>query len=113
MCGWVVVAYRILLSAPGPFGFNWVLELIGTWLGLGDFGTKGLGPELDNWQSQVHEVPEPPASDDRDEDSEYMEAEPEADPGYEAQFDDGFDLGEDYVGAGDNYPGYGYQCHHE
>ena len=42
-----------------------------------------------------------------------MEAQPEADPGYEAQFDDGFDLGEDYVGAGDNYPGYGYQCHHE
>ena len=31
-CGWVVVvvvvAYRILLSAPGPFGFNWVLKLI-------------------------------------------------------------------------------------
>ena len=27
--GWV--AYRI----SGPFGFNWVLELIGTWLGLG------------------------------------------------------------------------------
>ena len=26
----VEVAYRILLSAPGPFGFNWVLELIGT-----------------------------------------------------------------------------------
>jgi len=55
---------------------------------------------------EVHEVPEPAASDDRDEDSEYMEPEPEADPGYEAQFDDGFDLGEDYVGAGDNYPGY-------
>ena len=57
-------------------------------------------------------MPEPAASDDRDEDSEYMEPEPEVDPGYEAQFDDGFDLGEDYVGAGDNYPGYGHQCHH-
>ena len=54
-------------------------------------------------------MPEPAASDDRDEDSEYMEPETEADPGYEAQFDDGFDLGEDYVGAGDNYPGYGHQ----
>ena len=31
---------------------------------------------------------------------------PEADQGYEAQFDDGFDLGEDYVGTEDNYPGY-------
>ena len=26
----MVVAYRILLSAQGPFGFNWVIELIGT-----------------------------------------------------------------------------------
>ena len=45
-----MVAYRILLSAPGPFGFNWVLVLIGTWLGfgLGDLGAKGLGPGLDN-----------------------------------------------------------------
>ena len=49
--GWVVVAYRILLSAPGPFGFNWVLELIGTCLvlGLGSFGTWGSGPGLDNF----------------------------------------------------------------
>ena len=56
--GWV--AYRISLSAPGPFGFNWVLELIGTWFGfgLGGFWTYGLGPGLDNnlanvlWWSQ-------------------------------------------------------------
>jgi len=33
-----------------PFGFNWVLVLIGTWLGLGlgDLGAEGLGPGLDN-----------------------------------------------------------------
>ena len=34
--GWVV-AYRILLSAPGPFGFNLVLELIGP-RGFWDYG---------------------------------------------------------------------------
>ena len=49
---WVVlvVAYRFLLSAPGPFGFNWVLALIWTLLGmgLGGYETKGLGPGLDN-----------------------------------------------------------------
>ena len=39
---WWVMAYRILLSAPGPFGFNWVLVLIGTWLG---FGLRDLGAE--------------------------------------------------------------------
>ena len=52
---WAVVAYRILLSAPGPFGFNWVLGLIGTWLGLGlgGFGTKGLGPGLDNYSRNL------------------------------------------------------------
>ena len=47
----MVLACRILLSAPGPFGFNWVLELIGTCLvlGLGSFGTWGSGPGLDNF----------------------------------------------------------------
>ena len=42
---WVLVAYRILVSAPGPFGTNWVLELIEILLGLGlgGFGTKGQG----------------------------------------------------------------------
>ena len=35
------MAYRILLSALGPFGYHWVLELIGTWLGLG-LGVLGL-----------------------------------------------------------------------
>jgi len=42
---------RILLSAQGPFGFNWVLKLgLRTWLGLGleDFVTMGFGPGLDN-----------------------------------------------------------------
>ena len=37
--GWV--AYRILVSAPGPL----VFELIGTWYVL---GIGGLGPGLDN-----------------------------------------------------------------
>ena len=44
VCGWwVVVAYRILLSAPVPFGFNWGFELgwTGLGLGLGGFGTRG------------------------------------------------------------------------
>ena len=42
----MVVAYSILVSAPGPL----VFELVRTWLGLdlGSFGTKGLGPGLDN-----------------------------------------------------------------
>ena len=44
---WWVVAYRTLVSAPGPFGTNWVFELIGTWLGL---VLGGLGPGLDNSQ---------------------------------------------------------------
>ena len=41
----VVVAYRILLSAPVPFELIWVLN----WVGLGwdwvwgDFGLEGLG----------------------------------------------------------------------
>ena len=48
----IILRHRILLSAPGPFGFNWVLELIRTWLELGlrGFGTKGLGPGLDNYR---------------------------------------------------------------
>ena len=39
--GWVVVvAYRILLSAPVPFGLIWVSN----WVGLGwDWGLMGLG----------------------------------------------------------------------
>ena len=36
------MAYRILLSALGPFGYHWVLELIGTWLGLGLEGFWGV-----------------------------------------------------------------------
>ena len=36
--GWWWVAYKILLSAPGPFGFNW--DLVG--VGPRGFGTKGL-----------------------------------------------------------------------
>ena len=36
--GWV--AYRILVSAPVPFGLIWVLN----WVGQGwDWGLKGLG----------------------------------------------------------------------
>jgi len=39
--GWVVVvAYRILVSAPVPFGFNWGWNWVGTELGL---GLRGLG----------------------------------------------------------------------
>ena len=36
--------------SPSPLGTYWVFELILTWLGLGlgGFGTKGLGPGLDN-----------------------------------------------------------------
>ena len=37
-------AYEILLSALGTFGFNWVLEVTGTWLNLG-LGAGGLGTE--------------------------------------------------------------------
>ena len=50
--GWVV-AYRILLSAPGPFGTklgfstNWDLVQICP----GGFRTKGFGPGLDNTPS--------------------------------------------------------------
>ena len=54
---------------------------------------------------------QPPASEDHDDDHGHDHDDgdsepPEADQGYEAQFDDGFDLGEDYVGTEDNYPGY-------
>ena len=46
--GWwvVVVAYRILVSAPVPFGFRFYWDLFG--VGRRVFGTKGLGPGLDN-----------------------------------------------------------------
>ena len=39
--GWV--AYRILVSAPVPFGFNWGWNRVGTELGLGPgvLGTRG------------------------------------------------------------------------
>ena len=52
---------------------------------------------------------QPPAPGDHDDDHDHDDGDPEppeADQGYEAQFDDGFDLGEDYVGTEDNYPGY-------
>ena len=46
----VVVAYRILLSAPVPFGLIWVSNWVG--LGLdwvwGDWGLRGWGLGLDN-----------------------------------------------------------------
>ena len=40
--GWWV-AYRILVSAPVPFGFNWGWNWVGTGLGsgLGGLGTRG------------------------------------------------------------------------
>ena len=39
-----------ILTLKWYYWFNWVLELIGTWLGLGvlTFETLGLGPGLDN-----------------------------------------------------------------
>ena len=42
LCVWWVVAYRILVSAPVPFGSIWVLN----WIGLGwdlAWGNWGLG----------------------------------------------------------------------
>ena len=53
---WWWVAYRILLSAPGPFRFNWVLDLIGTWQGL---GLGGLGPGLDKNLKMCTIIPDP------------------------------------------------------
>ena len=35
-----------LVSAPGPIGTNWLLE-------LGGFGTKGLEPGLDNYINYI------------------------------------------------------------
>ena len=56
---------------------------------------------------QVQEMSQPPAPEDDGDGHDDGDPEPpEADQGYEAQFDDGFDLGEDYVGTEDNYPGY-------
>ena len=55
---------------------------------------------------------QPPAPGDHDDGHDHDDGDPEppeADQGYEAQFDDGFDLGEDYVGTEDNYPGYSVQ----
>ena len=36
--------------SPSLFGTNFILKLLGFWfwLGLGDFGTKGLGTGLEN-----------------------------------------------------------------
>ena len=42
----VVVAYRVLVSAPVPFGFRSYWDLVGV-------GTKGLGTGLDNIQKIV------------------------------------------------------------
>ena len=41
--------------SPSLFGTNWVFELNGTWLGLdiGGFGTKGLGPVLNNRETEI------------------------------------------------------------
>ena len=44
MVGWV--AHKILVSAPVPFSFRSYWDLVR--LGLGGFGTKGLGTGLDN-----------------------------------------------------------------
>ena len=38
--GWV--AYRILVSAPVPFGLIWDSNWVGSWTGLG-LGLEGLG----------------------------------------------------------------------
>ena len=43
---WVVVAYRILGSAPVPFGFRSYWDLVG--VGQGGLWIKGLGTGLDN-----------------------------------------------------------------
>ena len=42
-----MVAYSILVSAPVPFGLDLIGTLLGFGLGLGGFGTKGLGTGLD------------------------------------------------------------------
>ena len=41
-----VVAHKILVSAPVPFGFRFYWDLFG--VGRRVFGTKGFGPGLDN-----------------------------------------------------------------
>ena len=46
-----IVAYMVLVSAPVPLGLNGSLNLLGLGWGcvcLGGFGTKDLGPGLDN-----------------------------------------------------------------
>ena len=54
--GWA--AHRTLVSPPVPMVLIGSFELIGTWLGLGleDFGTKGLGPELDNITIDINAI---------------------------------------------------------
>ena len=51
MCGGGWVCNSILVSAPVPMETNWVLELIGTCIGvgpIGGLGAQGVGPGLDN-----------------------------------------------------------------
>ena len=47
---WVGFVLQHFSVSPSPLGTNWVLEVIGAWLGLGlgGFGTKGFGTGLDN-----------------------------------------------------------------
>ena len=53
----MVVAYTILMSAPVPFGFRSYGDLVWLGLGLGVFGTKGLGTGLDNFATVIIEDP--------------------------------------------------------
>ena len=43
------------MSAPVPFGFRSYWDLVG--LGLGGFGTKGLGTGLDNIRINLKNIP--------------------------------------------------------
>ena len=67
---WNQPSFNLFLSSlqdfsvsPSPLGPNWGLDLIGTWLGLGlgGFGTKGLGTGLDNTWSTILLSPPSPA----------------------------------------------------
>ena len=51
--GWVVVAYRILVSALVPFGFRSYWDLVG--VRHRGFGNKGLGTGLDNLPMLLHD----------------------------------------------------------
>ena len=62
--GYVVVCKRLcggglqhFSVSPSPLVTYWVLKLIGSWLGLGlgGFGTKGLGTGLDNFRKSALE----------------------------------------------------------